>query len=52
MWNHYIGDQSRGRPRKRWEDFFKQQAGVHWSSTARRKEWKNLGEQLKNKKEL
>jgi hypothetical protein len=28
-------------------------AGVHWSSAARnRKEWKNLAEQLKNKKEL
>jgi hypothetical protein len=27
--------------------------GVHWSSIARnRKEWKNLGEQLKNNKEL
>jgi hypothetical protein len=53
MWDPYIGDRSRGRPRKRWVDFFKQHAGVHWFSIARnRKEWKNQGEQLKNKKEL
>jgi len=24
MWDPYIGDRSRGRPRKRWADFFKQ----------------------------
>ena len=53
MLDPYIGDRSRGRLRKRWAEFFKQHAGVHWSSIARnRKEWKNLGEQLKNKKEL
>jgi hypothetical protein len=53
MWDPYIGDRSRGRPRKRWADFFKQHAGVHIPvSPTRGKEWKNLGEQLRNKKEL
>ena len=47
MWDPYIGDRSRGRPRKRWANFFKQHAGVHWSSIAsNRKEWRNLGKQL------
>ena len=29
MWDPYIGDRSRGRPRKRWADFFKQHVRVH-----------------------
>jgi hypothetical protein len=36
MWDPYIGNQSRGRPCKRWADFFKQHVGVHWSSIARK----------------
>ncbi|KAJ4438245.1 hypothetical protein ANN_14184 [Periplaneta americana] len=35
MWDPRIGRRLQGRPRRRWADFFKEQAGQQWSREAR-----------------
>lgn len=43
MWDPRIGRRLQGRPRRRWADFFKEQAGQQWSREARdRRKWKLL----------
>ncbi|KAJ4446758.1 hypothetical protein ANN_13455 [Periplaneta americana] len=47
LWDPRIGKRSRGRPRRRWTDFFSERVGSHWSSRARnREDWKNLRRQV------
>lgn len=47
MWDPHTGRRSRGRPRQRWADLFKELAGRQWSSRARnRNDWKVLRRQV------
>lgn len=49
VWDTRIGQRTQGRPRRRWEDIFKDHAGHQWTRIARdREEWKSLGRQLSN----
>ena len=44
MWDPRTGKRHRGRPRRRWADTFREQAGHQWTRAARRREeWKILG---------
>ncbi|KAJ4435261.1 hypothetical protein ANN_23839 [Periplaneta americana] len=47
MWDPRIGRRLQGRPRRRWADFFREQAGQQWSREARdRRKWKLLERHL------
>ncbi|XP_047103493.1 uncharacterized protein LOC124722364 [Schistocerca piceifrons] len=46
-WDPYIGKRFLGRPRPKWLDLFRKQAGIQWTSIARnKKELKELELQL------
>ncbi|KAJ4447216.1 hypothetical protein ANN_09218 [Periplaneta americana] len=50
MWDPRTGDRHRGRPRKRWADFYTTQAGQQWSRIARsRGTWRTIGSRLQTK---
>lgn len=50
MWDPRTGDRHRGRPRKRWADFYTTQAGQQWSRIARsRGTWRTIGSRLQMK---
>ena len=47
MWDPRTGKRHRGRPRRRWADTFREQAGHQWTRAARRREeWKILGRDI------
>ena len=44
-WVPRDGQRNKGRPRKRWEDIFKEKSGPDWRKQARdRERWRKLGE--------